>query len=88
MVPNTDGLKGIEAAAAAGIAAGQADRILKVIASVTPEDKQAIRTYLENHEIRVLPTEGDIIFDIILTLRKQEGVSSCAYPNIIPILYM
>lgn len=72
VVPNTDGLKGIEAAAAAGIAAGQADRILEVIASVTPEDKQAIRTYLENHEIRVLPTEGDIIFDIILTLRKQE----------------
>ena len=31
VVPNTGGLKGIEAAAAAGIVAGQADRILEVI---------------------------------------------------------
>ena len=35
VVPNTDGLKGIEAAAAAGIVGGQADKALDVISSVT-----------------------------------------------------
>lgn len=69
VVPNTDGLKGIEAAAAAGIVAGQADKILEVISSVTDADKAAIRTYLDTHEIQVRPAESDIIFDIILTLR-------------------
>lgn len=69
VVPNTDGLKGIEAAAAAGIVAGQADKILEVIASVTDADKAAIRSYLDTHQIQVRPAESDIIFDIILTLR-------------------
>ena len=35
VVPNTNGLKGMEAAAAAGIVAGEADRALEVIAGVT-----------------------------------------------------
>lgn len=73
VVPNTDGLKGIEAAAAAGIVAGHADQILEVIASVSDTDKQAIRTYLDEHEITVRPTEGDVIFDIILTLRTGDS---------------
>ena len=68
VVPNTGGLKGIEAAAAAGAVAGQADKILEVISQVSDEQKEAIRTYLETHSVRVLPAEGDVIFDIILTL--------------------
>lgn len=36
IVPNTDGLKGIPAAAAAGIVAGDSDKVLEVIARVTP----------------------------------------------------
>ena len=39
IVPNTGGLKGIEAAAAAGIVAGDAGRVLEVIADVTSEQK-------------------------------------------------
>lgn len=35
IVPNTDGMKGIEAAASAGIVGGQADKALEVIAAVT-----------------------------------------------------
>ena len=73
VVPNTGGLKGIEAAAAAGIVAGHADKILEVISSVSEPEKEAIRNYLTTHEITVRPTEGDIIFDIILTLRTAES---------------
>ena len=69
VVPNTNGLKGIEAAAAAGVVAGQAGKILEVISDVSEEEKDAIRDYLETHTISVCPTEGDVVFDIILTLR-------------------
>lgn len=69
VVPNTGGLKGIEAAAAAGIAAGRADRILEVIAEVTDAQKGEIRSYLDNHEITVRPIESELVFDILLTLR-------------------
>ena len=39
VVPNTDGRKGIEAAAAIGVIAGNAEAALQVIAQVTEEDK-------------------------------------------------
>lgn len=74
VVPNTDGLKGIGAAAAAGIVAGQEDRILEVISDVTPEQKEAIAAFLASHPIRVLPDERDIIFAITLTLTAGEDV--------------
>ncbi len=72
VVPNTDGLKGIEAAAAAGIVAGKPEKILEVIADVSPEEKEAIRAYLKTHEIKVKPAEGDVVFDIILTMKAGE----------------
>ena len=45
IVPNTGGLKGIEAAAAAGIVAGKAEKILEVISEVTDEQKAEISAY-------------------------------------------
>lgn len=44
-VPNTDGLKGIEAAAAAGIVAGDADKKLEVISHVSKEQKENIHSF-------------------------------------------
>ena len=69
VVPNTGGLKGIEAAAAAGIVAGQADRILEVISEVTQAQREAIAGFLASCPIRVVPDESDVIFSITLTLR-------------------
>ena len=68
VVPNTNSLKGIEAAAAAGIVAGQSDKILEVISEVTPAQRAEIRTYLADHPIVVKPAEGDKVFDILITL--------------------
>mgnify|MGYP001024589305 FL=1 len=68
VVPNTGGLKGIEAAAAAGAVAGDAGKILEVISQVTDAQKAEIRGYLDSHDVTVAPAEGDVIFDIILTL--------------------
>lgn len=72
VVPNTGGLKGIEAAAAAGAVAGDAGKILEVISCVAGEQKAAIRDYLAGHEIKVRPAGGDVVFDIILTLWAGE----------------
>lgn len=69
VVPNTNSLKGIEAAAAAGIVAGQSDKILEVIGQVTPAQRAEIRMYLADHPIVVKPAEGDKVFDILITLR-------------------
>lgn len=66
VVPNTDGLKGIEAAAAAGMVAGKEERILEVIADVTDSEKEQIREYLGRGCIRVRPLETEEILDIVI----------------------
>ena len=68
VVPNTGGLKGIEASAAAGAVAGDAGKILEVISQVTEAQKAEIKAYLDSHEVRVTPAPGDVVFDIIVTL--------------------
>lgn len=39
VVPNTNGLKGIEAAVSVGIIAGKSEKILEVISEVSEEEK-------------------------------------------------
>ena len=48
IVPNTNHMKGIPAAAVAGIVGGDASRELEVIADVSPEKIAQMRTYLES----------------------------------------
>lgn len=66
VVPHTGGLKGIEAAAAAGIVAGQADRSLEVIADVSPADIEEVAAYLERTPITVKRAETGLDFDIVV----------------------
>ena len=68
IVPNTGGLKGIEAAAAAGVVAGDAGRVLEVIAGVTQEQKVQIKEYMEKTQIQVKALETDELLDMIVTL--------------------
>ena len=72
IVPNTDNMKGLEAAAAAGIVAGKQEKKLEVIADVTPEPTKAIRAYLDQTDIKVRHVENGVTFDIILTVWKGE----------------
>lgn len=89
IVPNTGRLKGIEAAAAAGIIAGKADKVLEVIAQVTEEEKQEMRRYLDQSEIKVVPSDSGEIFDILLTLYHGEDwvrLRICQYHTNIVLL--
>lgn len=67
IVPNTDGLKGIPAAAAAGIVAGEPDKVLEVIAAVTAQQKSEIREYLKNTDFHVKSMEDGDKLDIRIT---------------------
>lgn len=73
VVPNTGGLKGIEASAAAGIIAGKTDKVLEVISSVDEKEQENIKVFLENTEINVLKTKSDLTFDLIVTVFKDEA---------------
>lgn len=68
IVPNTNHLKGIEAAAAAGIIAGKAEKKLEVISEVTEEEKQEIENYINTCSIKVKPVENQFIFYIQIDL--------------------
>ena len=84
IVPNTDGMKGIEAAAAAGIVGGKADKALEVIAAVTTDQKAAMRAFLKQVPVTVKAIDNGFIFDIIVTLRQGDDsavVRICQYHN-------
>ena len=64
VVPNTGSLRGIGAAAIAGIIAGQADDELQVLSRVTPEEVQVISEQLKRITCDVKPAENGYIFYI------------------------
>ena len=81
IVPNTDGLKGIPAATAAGIVAGIASQKLEVLASVTTEQIREIKSYLEHTDIEVSLASSPYIFDIMVTLWNGESYSKVRIVN-------
>ena len=73
IVPNTGGRKGIEAAAAIGIVAGDEEAGLEVIAHAKDEDKAKLADYMKQTELRVEFAESDHVLDIIVTASKGAG---------------
>lgn len=67
IVPNTNHMKGIPAAAAAGIIAGRPEKELEVISEVTDGEREEIRRFLENVKISVEHVETGHVFDITVT---------------------
>ena len=73
VVPHTGGLRGIEAAAAAGIVAGKAKKRLEVISDVTEKQIALIGAYLQQTEFSVEHLDTPFIFDIQITLYSGES---------------
>ena len=67
VVPNTGGLKGIAAAAAAGARAGDASAELQVLSAITPPQIDEITAYLAKTPIRVAHADTPHIFDIAVS---------------------
>jgi len=81
IVPNTDHMKGIPAAAVAGIVGGDASKELEVIAKVTPEQIAGMRTFLENTPITVEHVDNGLTFEIIVTVYKGESYAKVRIVN-------
>ena len=71
-VPNTGGLRGIPAAAAAGMAAGNPDLELEVLSQIGEAEQTAIRQYLEDTPITVKLAASPFIFDITIRAWAEE----------------
>ena len=81
IVPNTGHLKGIPAAAAAGIVAGDPKKELEVIASVTKEQITAMKEFLQTTPVEVEHIDNGITFDIIVTLTRGTDTSMVRIAN-------
>lgn len=64
VVPNTDHMKGIEVACAAGIVAAHSERQLEVLAYITAEEKVALKELAESGKIKIHVSEEPDIFYI------------------------
>ena len=76
IVPHTDGMRGLEAAAAVGIFYGDASRELEVISSVTEKEAASVKTRIAELEISVAPLITSHVLDLIVTVStEQKSVS-------------
>ena len=64
IVPGTGGLKGVISAAAAGIVAGRHEKKLEVLAYLTPNDINDIKSYISAGQFTVKPADSGCVFDI------------------------
>ena len=72
VVPGTNGMKGIEAAVAAGLIGGKAEKKLEVISEVTEEEKKEIKALVEKGIIEVNIADSDLILDVHVLLKKAD----------------
>ena len=77
VVPNTGGMRGMEAAAAAGIIAGDETKELEVISVVTSEQIEEIKEFLKTNEVTVAESDSGYIFDIIIELQGESTSAKC-----------
>ena len=81
IVPNTDRMKGIPAAAVAGIVAGDPEKQLEVIASVTPDQIADMRAFLAATPIKVVHVDNGLTFEIGVILYAGESYAKVRIVN-------
>lgn len=74
VVPNTNGLRGIEAACAIGITAGDSDLELECISKANLEQIDACKKLLNKNIIKVNLSKSDFIFDIHIFMYDMDNV--------------
>lgn len=73
VVPNTGGLRGIEAAAAAGVVCGNENKKLEVLSEIESEDIEHIKGYLGQADIKVEYQETGRTFDLSVCVYKEHS---------------
>ncbi len=80
-IPHTGSLKGIEAAVAAGIVAGDPYVELEVISHVTPAQIEQINAYRQATPIQVRRADGNCVFSIGITVFAGEQTAEVLLTN-------
>lgn len=73
VVPHTGGMRGIEAAAAAGIVAGDAQAQLEVLAHVSEAQCAEIQAYCSTNPIKVVPVHNGKVFYLSVLLHAGDA---------------
>lgn len=81
IVPNTNHLKGIPAAATAGIIAGKAEKELEVIAEVSEEETVRMAEFLKTVPISVEHIDNGVTFDIIVVVKNGNSYAKVRIAN-------
>ena len=81
IVPNTNHMKGIPAAAVAGIVGGDASKELEVIAQVSPEQIAAMKVFLDSTPITVEHVDNGLTFEILVTVFKGDSYAKVRIVN-------
>lgn len=81
VVPNTDGRRGVNAAAAVGIIAGHPDKGLEVISDVSAEDKHVLEEYINATPIKLKAADSDLPLDITVHVWAGEDTASVRIIN-------
>ena len=68
IVPNTGGKRGMAAAAAIGVLAGDETAQLQVIAKVPPEAVDELGEYMQRTSIEAVPLESEYLLDMIVSV--------------------
>ena len=74
-VPNTCGLKGIEAALAAGISLGKHEKELSVLSEIKEDEAPIVANFLKSFPIEVKRSCSDEIFEIAVSLYSDNHVA-------------
>ena len=90
IVPHSNGMRGLEAAAAVGIIYGDPSGDLEVISSVTREQERLLGEKMGELEIKVSPLDSEHILDLIVTVSDGEDSASVhiedEHTNIVEII--
>ena len=71
IVPNSGGRRGLAAAAAIGILAGDETRELEVLSGVTDEAARGLGAYMEKAGFTVIPVETPYLLDMAVEVKKD-----------------
>ena len=81
IVPNTGGLRGIGAAAVAGLVGGNPDLELEVLSQVTTEQKIQMKEILETLDIEVKEAHSEYLLDIQIHLEGNQHTCDVRFIN-------
>jgi L-cysteine desulfidase len=74
VVPNSNGLRGIKAAASLGIIAGKKELKLECLSQVTDLDRKNTIEFMNKAQIKILSSEGGYVFDIHIVMHGKNNV--------------